>query len=111
MRPIILVDTEANMHKKHLGIIAMIQVGNIYGISPEKYVSLKEKATEIQALNTRMFYDLIRKKRIPAMIIFTDMVSKYDLMVHIIASISFQRVDIPKEPILCTFTMLQRMSH
>ena len=39
------------------------------------------------------------------------MVSNYDLVIHRIASLSVQRVDVPKDPVLCTFTMLHNMSH
>ena len=109
--PILIFDIEANMHNMHLGRIAMIQDETLDGISPEQYGSRKAKDANTQALNTRLFYDLIRQKRIPATSISADLVSKYDLVVHSIASLSPQRVDTPKEPILCTFTMLQNMYH
>ena len=99
------------MNKNHLGIIAMIQSESIDGIAPEWYGTQKAKATDIQALNTRLFYDLIRQKRIPATSIFSDLVSNDDLVVHIIAYLSLKIVNISKELILCTFTTLQKMTH
>ena len=39
------------------------------------------------------------------------LVSNYNLIVHIIVSLSLQRVNIPKEPILSTFATLQKMTH
>ena len=70
------------MHNNNLGRIATIQAENIDGLAPKKYRSQKSKAADIQALNTRLFYDLIRKNRIPATSIFADLVSNYDLVVH-----------------------------
>ena len=71
----------------------------------------KAKATDIQSFNTRLFYDLIWQKIISATSIFADLVSNYDFVVHSIVDLSLQRVEVPKDPILCTFTMLQNMSH
>ena len=66
------------------------------GLAPEQYGSLKSKEEDIQSLNTRLLYDLIRKYIIPATIIFADLVSNYYLAVHSIASLSIQIVDVSK---------------
>ena len=58
-----------------------------------------------------MFYDLIILKRVLGTSTFDDLVSKYDLVVHSIASLSLQRSNIPKESIVCTFDTLQNMDH
>ena len=58
-----------------------------------------------------MFYDLVRQEKVTAKSIFADLISNYYLVVHIIESISLQRVSIPKEPIHCTFRSLQNMLH
>ena len=47
--------------------------------SPGKYGLRKEKATDIDALNIRLFYDPTRLKRVPETITFTDLVSNYNL--------------------------------
>ena len=99
------------MHNTHLGIIAMSQAEALDWIAPEQYGSRKEKSADIQAPNTRLFYDLIRQKRILVTSIFADLVSNYDLVVHSTASLYLQRVDVPKDPILCPFTTLQNMYH
>ena len=61
--------------------------------------------------NTRLFYELIRQNKFPETSIFADLVSNYDLVVHSIAYLSLQRVDVSKESILCTFTTIQNMNH
>ena len=79
---------------------------NIDGLAPEQYGIWKSKAAEIQALNTRLFYDLIRQNIIPDTSIFADLVSNYDLVVRSNASLSLKRVNVSQEPIFCTFTIL-----
>ena len=98
------------MYNKHLGRIAMRQAKNLDGIAHEKYRSRKSKAAYIQALNIRIFYDIIRQKIIQATSVFADLVSNYDLVAHSIASLYLKRVETPKEPILYTFTTLQNMT-
>ena len=80
-------------------------------LAPEQYRSQKSKAEDIQDTNNRLFYYLIRKKRTLTMIIFEELVYKYELVVHSISSLSLQRVVVPKEPILCTFTTIQNTTH
>ena len=60
--PILLFDIEANMHNKHLGRIAMSQSEIIDVIDREHYRIRKAKAVDIQALNTRLFCNLIWQK-------------------------------------------------
>ena len=88
------------MTNTHLGEISMIKTEYLELLSTKQYGSRKSKEAEIQALNTRLFYNLIRQGKTPETSIFTDLVSNYDLVVHSIASLSLQRVDAPKEPIL-----------
>ena len=59
IQPILLLDIKAKIHNNHLVRIAIIQAETIYRIAPEQYGISKEKAAEIQALNTRIFYNLI----------------------------------------------------
>eukprot|EP00957_Ditylum_brightwellii_P172332 13119594-Ditylum_brightwellii.AAC.1 len=68
-------------------------------------------SADLQALNTRLFYNYVLLERVPATSIFIDLVSNYDLVVHSIASLALQQVGIPKEPINCTFATLQDMVH
>ena len=70
---------------------------------PRKYGSHTVKAAEIQALNTKMFYDLIMLKRLPYISVFVYLVSKYNIILKNIASLS--------KPILCTIMTLQKMIH
>ena len=79
-------------------------------LAPEQYGSRKENADGSQALNTRLLYDLTRIKRVSATIVFY-LFPYYDLVAHNIASMSLQRANAPKEPIICKFTTIQDMVH
>ena len=111
IRPVLLFDKEANRKNKHIGRMAMIQSKNLDKIAPEK---IWEPGIQ-RRRHPRTQYQTIlwshQKKIIPATSIFTNLVSNYDLEVHSIASISLQRVNVPKEPILCNFTTLQNITH
>ena len=99
------------MHNMHLGRTATSQAENIDGLAPEKYGIWKSKSVDTQVLNTKLFYDLIRQVRNPSASIFADIVYNYNLVVHSIASLSLQRVDAIQEPIICTFTTVENMTH
>ena len=111
LRPILLFDSEANIHNNNLGKLTMKTAKYLEALAPEQYGIRKAKAVDIQALNTRLFYDITILKRIPATSTFTDLVSIYDFVVHMITSIRMQRANMPTEMIMCTFTTLQNMEH
>ena len=75
------------MHNKHLRKISIIKAENLEVLSHKKYGIRKAKIADIQARNTRIFYDIIRQDITPSPSIFVDLVSNYDLLVHIIASL------------------------
>ena len=57
LHPIPLLDIKASMRNKHIGRMATSQDENIDGIYPKQYSIRKSKAADIQALNTRLFYN------------------------------------------------------
>ena len=89
----------------------MNQAEELDVIAPEQYGSQKSKASDVQFLNTCLFYYLLRYKKFASTSVFADIIYNYDLVVHSIASLSLQRVNAPKEPIHCTFSTLQKMLH
>ena len=74
----------------------MIRAEELRALSPEQYSSRKGKAAYIQALNTRMFYDIIRVKIFPATRTFAYLVSRYNRVVHSIEPLSLQIANTPK---------------
>ena len=111
LRPILLFDIEANMHKKALGQYTINHAEELKGIPPEHYGSRKAKAADVKALNNRLLYNLVRQKKVTSRSVFADLISNYDLVVHRISSLALQRVNSPKEPIHCKFITLHNMVH
>ena len=87
----------------------MKQAEYLEGIAHEQYGVQKAKATDVQALNTFLFYELVRQKKFTSTSVFTDIISNYELVVHIIGYLALQIVNAPKELIHCTFSTLQNM--
>eukprot|EP00957_Ditylum_brightwellii_P021498 1621447-Ditylum_brightwellii.AAC.1 len=52
LRPILLLDLEANMHNKRLGQVAIMSTEYLQGIADEQYGSRKNKLVDTQTLNT-----------------------------------------------------------
>eukprot|EP00957_Ditylum_brightwellii_P202773 15331772-Ditylum_brightwellii.AAC.1 len=81
------------------------------GVAAEQFGSQQFKSADLQALNTRLFYDHILLQKIPANNIFIDLVSNYYLMVHSITSLVLQYIGMSKALICCTLTTLKDMVH
>ena len=88
------------MHIKHLGWHAIIKDEELKGLAPKKYGIHVSKAVENKALNTRIFYGLIRLKHLPATSILEELVSNYYLVLHSITHLSLKILSVSKEPIL-----------
>eukprot|EP00957_Ditylum_brightwellii_P143857 10961713-Ditylum_brightwellii.AAC.1 len=84
------------MHNKRLGKDAMRRAEACIGVAPEQFKSQHNKSADLQALNTRLFYDHVLLKKIPSTSVSIDLVSNYDLVVDNIASLALQRVGVPK---------------
>ena len=78
---------ESNLSNKHMGIFTMVKSEELQVLTPEQHGNKAAKVSDTRALNTSLFYDLIRLKRVPETSIFEDLISNYDLVVHSIASI------------------------
>ena len=96
IRPIIMFYIEANLHNKHLGKLSMRRAEEIIALAPEQYGRRKGKAAGTQALNNRLFYNILRIKRVPVNSTFADLVSNYYLVVHSTALLSAQISNTPK---------------
>ena len=75
------------MQNKHLVRHYTIKVEDMEVLSLEQYGSHATKTADIQDLNTRLFYNLVLLKFTPETSVFMYLVSKYDLVLHIIASL------------------------
>ena len=60
---------------------------------PEQYRSCSLKAMDIQALNTKLFYNTALLKRTPTKSVLVYLVSNDDLVLHSIYYLALQRVN------------------
>eukprot|EP00957_Ditylum_brightwellii_P064703 4910695-Ditylum_brightwellii.AAC.1 len=109
LRPILLFGIECNMHNKQLGREAMKRAEIMHGVTPEQFGSRRKKSADLQALNTRLFYDYTLLKKHPGTSLYIDLVSNYDLVVHSIATLAIRWVGMPPAPIFCSFNTIQDM--
>ena len=63
---------------------------------PEQYRSCSLKAMDIQALNTKLFYNTALLKRTPTKSVLVYLVSNDDLVLHSIYYLALQRVNVTK---------------
>jgi hypothetical protein len=109
LRPIVLFDVVANHAYKHLGR-CMMSLAEAHGIiAPEQAGSRKLFQASYVALNKMLTYDISRQLRKPMALCSSDAKSCYDRIVHSVASLSIQRTTLPKPPIVCVFTTIQKM--
>ena len=111
LRTITLLEADFNFNNKVLGkeTIAHAERNNL--IAKEQYGSRKQKCAIDHAVHKALTYDIIRQNRIPAALCSNDAKSCYDRIVHSIASLAYQRLGIPKPPVLCMLKTIQRMKH
>ena len=63
---------------------------DIEGLAPKKYGNRASKSADIQALNTKLIYNIIQLKRLPNTIVFAYLVSNCDLVLYSIAYLYLQ---------------------
>ena len=74
----------------------MRRAEEIIALAPEQYGRRKGKAAGTQDLKNRLFYNILRIKRVPVNSTFEDLVSNYYLVVHSTALLSAQISNTPK---------------
>ena len=72
------------MRNKAIGRYTLNKTEELEGISPEQYGKRKSKSDDVQDLNTCLFYNLVRQKKVTPTSAFAYLISNYELMLHII---------------------------
>jgi hypothetical protein len=80
-------------------------------LAPEQYGSRKRHKAIDLAVNKALTFDILRQMKRTGAICSNDAKSCYDLIGHTQASLSMQRVGVPKSIINCLFTTLQDAMH
>jgi hypothetical protein len=111
LRTIVLFPVDCNYVFKFIGRQMMRQAEDVGALAPEQYGSRKHhKAIDLATCKT-LTYDVIRQLKRPGAICSNDAKSCYDLIGHAQASLSMQRVGVPKSAVSCMFSTLQLAKH
>jgi hypothetical protein len=109
LRTIILMEADFNATNKIIYGQRMLQVVRNYRLMPEEICSKKNCMAEDRTLVKVLFYNIVRRTRIPAGISAVDANNCYDQIAHPIASLLFQYLGVPKEACVSFFRTIQDM--
>jgi hypothetical protein len=108
--PIVLFDAVAHPFK-HLGR-CMKSLAETHKLdAPEQAGSRKFFQASMVALYKELTYDISRHLLQPMALCSNNAKSCYDQIVHSVASLSIQRTTLPKPPLVCMVTTIQKMAH
>jgi hypothetical protein len=111
LRTIVLFPVDCNYAFKHIWW-KMMQIAELTkSLAPEQYGSRKRHKAIDLAVNKALTFDILRQLKRSGAICSNDAKSCYDLIGHTQASLSMQRVGVPKSVINCLFTPLQEAIH
>jgi len=102
---------DCNYAFKHVGRLMMAIAEKTKSLAPEQYGSRKRHKAIDLAVNKALTFDILRQLKRAGAICSNDAKSCYDLIGHTQASLSMQRVGVPKNIINCLFTTLQEAVH
>ena len=110
-RIITIMESDFNQNNKFIGREMMYHAEQHNVLSDDQMGSRKDRTSDETSVCKVLTFDLIRQKRIPAIISSNDLKSCYDRIAHSFANLSMRRVGVPVEPILCMFKTIQEMEH
>jgi hypothetical protein len=111
LRTIVLFPVDCNYAFKHIGRSMMKTAEQANALAPEQYGSQKRHRSINLAVNKALTFDILRQLKRPGAVCSNDAKSCYDLIGHTPASLSMQRVGVPKSVVNCLFTTLQEAVH
>jgi len=111
LRTIVLFPVDCNYAFKHIGreMMKLAETGNALAL--EQYGSRKHHSAIDLAVNKTLTFDILRQLKRPGAICSNDAKSCYDLIGHCQASISMQRLGVPRGAVKCLFSTLQEAVH
>ena len=111
LRSIVLTEADFNFNNKMLGRRAISHAEAIHELAPEQYGSRKNKCAIDQALHKRITYDIMRQLKQSGLLCSNDAKSCYDRILHSVASLAYQRIGIPSQPVESMLKCIQDMNH
>ena len=90
LRAILLMEADFNAANKILYGNCMLANARKYKLMPEDIFSERNRMADDGGLAKILFYDIVRKRRVPAGIASVDADNCYDIVAHLIDSLVFQ---------------------
>jgi len=111
LRTIVLFPVDCNYAFKNVGREMMKVAEAMKSLAPKQYRSRKRHKAIDLAVNKALTFDIVRKLKRAGAVCSNDAKSCYDLIGQMQATLSMQRVGVPKNIIICLFTTLQDAIH
>jgi len=111
LRIIVLFEADFNYNNKRIGRAAMWSAEAAGLLAPEQYGSRKHKSANLQCLNKRLLYDLVRFHRQSLALCSNDTKSCYDRIVLTVAALCLCRVGAPLASVASMVRTLHGMRH
>ena len=111
LRTIVLFEADFNYMNKFIGREMMRAAERNGTMADEQYGSRTGRKAIDQAVNKRLFFDILRQRKIDGAICSNDAASCYDRIVHSAAAMAMRRQGISREATECMFKTLQQLEH
>ena len=111
LRTIVLFEADLNYMNKVIGREVMKTAEKNKTLADEQYGSRAGRKAIDQAINKRLFFDILRQQRLNGAICSNDAASCYDRIVHSVASLAMRSQGVSKQAMTAMFDTLQRMEH
>jgi hypothetical protein len=111
LRTIMLFESDWNQMNKIIGHRIMQNSEKFNTMAPEQYGSRKGKSAIQHATNKMLLYDLLRQKKINAILIILDALSCYDRIILAFAALGLRRQGATIETTRAMFLPLLNMQH
>jgi len=111
LHTIVLFPVDCNYAFKHVGRTMMKTAEQANALAPEQYGSRKRHRSINLPVSKALTFDILWQLKRPGAVCSNDAKSCYDLIGHTPASLSMQRVGVPKKVVDCLFTTLQEAVH
>ena len=111
LRTIVLFEADYNYMNKFIGKAVMATAEANQTLADEQYGSRSGRKAIDQAINKRLYFDILRQQRLNGAICSNDAASCYDRIVHSVAILAMRSQGITKEAMVAMFSTLQQMEH
>ena len=111
LRTIQLFEPDFNKTNKLIAKSMMKNAEESNAIVESQYGNRKGHRAVYQALNKRLTFDIVRQKRVSAILCSNDAKSCYDRIIHPLVMMALRRLGVPKGPIYSMIESFQTMKH